>query len=153
MTAPVITPIPAPPIRSDAPADFASKADAFAAALPTLVTQTNASAAFVDEQAISALSSKNAAAASELSASNSASTATAKAGEATIARNEAVAARDEAVQISANMTEQAGFPPLIGNAGKSLVVNTNESGVQWASVVPFDDSKVLAQSQAIALSF
>ncbi|MGV6473511.1 hypothetical protein [Azotobacter vinelandii] len=54
MTAPTITPLPAAPVRSDAPADFATKADAFAAALANFVTETNESAAFVDERAADA---------------------------------------------------------------------------------------------------
>jgi|GEM_PF-893693 hypothetical protein len=66
MAAPIITPIPTPPIRSDAPADFAAKADAFAASLPQFVTETNASAAFVDQRAIDADASAQAAADSEL---------------------------------------------------------------------------------------
>ncbi|WP_278400414.1 Lcl C-terminal domain-containing protein [Stutzerimonas kunmingensis] len=65
MAAPIITPIPTPPIRSDAPADFAAKADAFAASLPQFVTETNASAAFLDQRAIDADASAQAAAASE----------------------------------------------------------------------------------------
>lgn len=54
MAAPIITPLPAPPIRSDAPADFSSKADAFVAALPPMVTQTNASIAFINDTAVDA---------------------------------------------------------------------------------------------------
>lgn len=65
MAAPIITPIPTPPIRSDAPADFALKADAFAASLPQFVTETNTSVAFVDQRAIDADASAAAAAASE----------------------------------------------------------------------------------------
>jgi len=68
MAAPIITPIPTTPIRSDAPADFAAKADAFAASLPQFVTETNASAAFVDQRAIDADASAQAAAASEAAA-------------------------------------------------------------------------------------
>ena len=68
MAAPIITPIPTPPIRSDAPADFAVKADNFAAALPQFVTETNGSVAFVDQRAIDADASAQAAAVSEAAA-------------------------------------------------------------------------------------
>lgn len=70
MAAPIITPIPTPPIRSDAPADFAVKADNFAAALPQFVTETNGSASFVDQRAIDAGASAQAAANSAGSASS-----------------------------------------------------------------------------------
>ncbi len=62
MTAPVISPIAEPPKRGDGKADFAAKADAFAAALPQFVTETNTSAAFVDQRAIDADASATAAA-------------------------------------------------------------------------------------------
>ena len=51
MAAPQITPLPAPPVRSDAPADFSSKADAFAAALPPMVTQENELAEWMNSTA------------------------------------------------------------------------------------------------------
>lgn len=89
MAAPIITPIPTPPIRSDAPADFALKADAFAAALPQFVTQTNNSAAFVDQRTIAADSSATAAAASEAAASASQAAASASEGAAAASATEA----------------------------------------------------------------
>lgn len=84
MAAPIITPLPAPPARSDAPADFSSNADAFVAALPPMVTQTNAAIAFINDTAVdaseaieasaTAVAAKNAALAS---ANNAAASATA----------------------------------------------------------------------------
>lgn len=68
MAAPQITPLPTPPVRSDAPADFSSKADAFVASLPGFVTQANAQADFNDQRAIDADASATAAAASEAAA-------------------------------------------------------------------------------------
>ena len=118
MAAPIITPIPTPPIRSDAPADFAVKADNFAAALPGLVTETNASVAFVDQRAIDADTSASAAAAS-------AGTANAKAGEAS---QSATAAQTYAANLesldelwlgaatSDPATGKAGAPLVAGNA-------------------------------------
>lgn len=54
MAVPIITPLPVPPVRGDAPADFAAKADAFVAALVPFVGQVNSSAAFVDGRASAA---------------------------------------------------------------------------------------------------
>lgn len=54
MPAPTITPLPTPPVRSDAPTDFSAKADAFVAALPVFGGQTNALAEFVDQRAADA---------------------------------------------------------------------------------------------------
>lgn len=51
MTAPVIPALPTPPVRSDAPADFAAKADAFAASLVGFVNDVNGSASFIDQRA------------------------------------------------------------------------------------------------------
>jgi len=56
MSAPTIAPLPAPPARAEAPADFTSKMDAFVAALPDFATQANAAAAFVGTAAASNLS-------------------------------------------------------------------------------------------------
>lgn len=47
MSAPVINALPEPPVRSNAPADFSAKADAFLAALPPMVVQLNASLLWV----------------------------------------------------------------------------------------------------------
>jgi hypothetical protein len=104
MAAPIITPIPTPPIRSDAPADFAAKADAFAAALPQFVTEANTSAAFVDQRAIDADASAQAAAASE--AAVEADRAEVEANTATVASNTAtvVARADE---VAANTLQVA----------------------------------------------
>jgi hypothetical protein len=48
-----ITALPTPPSRSDTPATFISRADALLAALPTFVTETNASAAAMNLNATS----------------------------------------------------------------------------------------------------
>ena len=54
MTVPVIAALPTPPVRSDAPADFAAKADAFAASLVGFVNDVNGSASFIDQRATDA---------------------------------------------------------------------------------------------------
>jgi len=61
MTLPAITPLPPAPARSDAPNDFSAKADAFAAALPGLVADINEAAGFIDQRAVDAQQSAQAA--------------------------------------------------------------------------------------------
>lgn len=51
MSAPAINALPEPPVRSNAPADFSAKADAFLAALPPMVVQINASLLWVQSTA------------------------------------------------------------------------------------------------------
>jgi len=68
MTVPVIAELPAPPVRSDAPTDFAAKADAFAASLVPFVGQVNGSAAYVNQRAIDADNRANDSAASATAA-------------------------------------------------------------------------------------
>jgi hypothetical protein len=117
MTAPVITAIPTPPVRSDAPADFALKADAFAAALPQFVTQTNSSAAFVDQRAIDADASATAAAASE---------AAVEADRAEVAANTStVAANTSTVEASA--AEVAAHAALAGERAAAAATSASES--------------------------
>lgn len=70
-----ITALPDPPSRSDAPATFVAKADAFIAALPGFVSETNATAAAADADAAAAAASEAAALASENNAAASEATA------------------------------------------------------------------------------
>lgn len=75
MAAPIITQVPTPPDMLDEPVVFVERADNLLGALPLLVTQINASTAFVDTQAASTEAAKTA-------AQTAAGTATTKAGEA-----------------------------------------------------------------------
>lgn len=124
MAAPIITPIPTPPIRSDAPADFAVKADNFAAALPQFVTETNGSASFVDQRAIDADASATAAAASEAAAE--ADRAEVAANAATVASNTAtvVARADEVaantLQVASNTQQVAMDAQAVADALASV---------------------------------
>lgn len=56
-----ITPLPTPPSRTD-PTNFATRADAFMAALPTFATETNATAVEVDNDRIASAASASSAA-------------------------------------------------------------------------------------------
>jgi len=82
MPAPLISPLPTPPSRSQSPETFSVDADAFLGALPEFQTDANAQAAYLDALAIavdadaaaadadaaSALASRNAASASQIAA-------------------------------------------------------------------------------------
>lgn len=69
-----ITALPTPPQRND-PANFATRGDAFMAALPTFTTEANALAADVNAKQVLAATSETNAATSETNAANSAASA------------------------------------------------------------------------------
>lgn len=85
-----ISALPTPPARSDAPATFISRADAFIAALPTFRTEANALAVDANDDAAAAAASQSAAASSASAAATSASAAAAS---ATAAANNSSAAK------------------------------------------------------------
>lgn len=91
MTVPVITPLPPAPTRADAPSDFTAKADTFVAAQVGMVAEFNASATFVNQRAIDADASAQAAAASE---------AAVEADRAEVATNTAVVASNTATVVA-----------------------------------------------------
>jgi len=51
MTAPTITPLPAYPVRGEDQTTFSTKANATVAAMPTMITETNAATAYVETTA------------------------------------------------------------------------------------------------------
>lgn len=109
MTVPVISPVPPAPVRNDAQVDYSTKADAFAAALPVLAAEINASVDFVDQRAGMASGSAQAAASSANSATNkaveAAGSAAAAASSATNSANSAVSAASDATIVSGIRTE------------------------------------------------
>lgn len=124
MAVPHINPLPTPPVRSDAPADFSAKADAFVAALPGFGADANELAAFVDQRAIDADASAQAAAASEAAveadrAEVAANTATVAASTATvIARADEVAANT--AEVSANTQQVSEDAQAVADALASI---------------------------------
>jgi len=133
MTVPVITPLPPAPTRADAPSDFTAKADAFVAAQVGMVAEFNASAEFVDQRAIAANASATAAADSATTAAQHEQGAAEQVALASAARQGAEDAEQQAQLYAAAAGAAAGVPALEGNAGKSLVVKSDESGVEWGS--------------------
>ena len=134
-----ITPLPTPPSRSD-PTNFSARGDAFLSALPTFATEANVMAADVDASAISAA---------------------ADAAIAEAAKIAAVGAANYKGDYAAGTTYQVG--QSVSSGGKIWIAKTVNFGVtpvegaNWtelkASSPPFQDPIVLAQVQAIALSF
>lgn len=124
-----ITALPTPPSRDD-PANFASRGDAFMAALPTFVTQTNTVAGEVNTNATNAANSAS-------SASTSASTATTQAGLATSNGAAQVALATAQATNAANSAASAINAPgtsatsttstLIGTGSKTLTITTGKA--------------------------
>lgn len=134
MAIPNITPLPPAPTRADGAVDFSEKADAFVAALPPFVQQTNSLAGAINTGILEAGKSQNAAANSATAAANSA---IAAANSLTQAKDEAGKAAQQAASAqtyAASAQSAAGVPALKGKARRVLSVKPDESGVEWVSV-------------------
>lgn len=171
-----ITPLPPAPQRDQDPTTFANTADTFVAALPTLVTEINATTSGIDADiatataaAASASSSSSSAATSALlsedwaiqtgspvaggeysskehAVGTSVTTGSSKdwasktgspvaGGEYSAKKyaDDALSYKNTAEVAAAAAQAAAGLPSLVGNAGKVLLVNVSETGVQWGS--------------------
>lgn len=134
-----ITPLPTPPSRND-PTNFSARGDAFLGALPAFATEANALAVDVNADAVSA----------------AADAATAEA-----AKTAAVGAANYKGDYAAGTTYQVG--QSVSSGGKIWIAKTINTGItpvegaNWtelkSSSPPFQDPIVLAQVQAISLSF
>jgi len=149
MTVPTISPLPTPPNRTDAPAQFVARADAFLGAFPTFRTEANAQAIYVngmavtaDEGAQAAIAARNAAqqAATQasLNGAQQVQLAAQKVQEASGYAQDAAgfAAQSEqsyqsALAVAGAFGDEAGLPALPGNARKALMVNPTGTGVEW----------------------
>lgn len=175
MTVPKISPLPTPPNRTDAPAQFVARADAFLGALPTLRDEANTQSEFTNARAMEAADSAQSAASSKNAAQQAATQAGLNgAAQVNLARQEVQKAADEvgkaaeqvalakgevalakgyaedaeqshmdAMTAAAAAASGAGMPSLIGNRGKTLLVNETETGVTWG-----DALKLSTQAQA-----
>lgn len=161
MTVPVITPLPPAPTRADAPSDFTAKADAFVAAQVGMVAEFNACAGFVDQRAIDADDSAQAAAASEAAveadrAEVAANTAAVASNTATVvARADEVAANT--LQVASNTAQVAANTQAVADALASIADGPVTSVNSKTGVVTLTTADIgalsLAQTQAVALSF
>lgn len=137
-----ISNLPPSPSRADDPAGFSSKMDALLGALPQFVSETNATAAAVDQDKADvallktqtesvradAITQTTALRDTTLGYRNDAQTA---AGQAAGYRDESQAYRDGAQAAAAVAGSAAGLPSLVGNARKALIVAPGEDAVTW----------------------
>lgn len=109
---PIVSELPAAPNRNDAPADFSTKADAFVAALPPMVSQENTLATwmYTTSQEISGYATG-----ASTSATNAASSATAAQAAQAAATAQAAAALASANNAAASATAAEAAPGSIGN--------------------------------------
>lgn len=121
MAVPQIATLPTPPVRSDAPADFSAKADAFVAALPAFTTQANAQADYNDLRAVASDASATASAASAVASAGSASASQASAVAALASEQAAELTADNLATLDALWLGAATSDPATGKAGAPLV--------------------------------
>lgn len=121
MAVPVISNLPPAPTRNDGAADFSTKADAFVAALPPMVTQENALAAWQNALSIEMNSQVSTATGAATAAASSASAA---AGSVTAAQTAA-----QTAQIAAAASGASAGIGQLGNPGDSLQVNPGRTGL------------------------
>ncbi|HDS1692203.1 TPA: hypothetical protein QEM72_002707 [Pseudomonas putida] len=172
VTAPVITLLPDPPLPTDAPAVFDTKAGASLLAQQAMVPEINLSLSWVETQTNVTEGYKNAAAGSATAAASSASAAnTAKlaaqqavadaaaagaaqvnlaAQQVTLAKAQADLSKqhaDSSQAYAAAAQSAVGAPSLAGNAYKVLGVNGNATGVAWTWGLP--NTALATRGQAV----
>lgn len=118
MAAPSITPLPSPPLPTDAEAVFDAKAGAFIEAQTDMVPEINQAIVWmngvlIDTQSVAA----NAAAAAQSAA-------------------RAYTSEQNASVFAAAAQAAAGIPSMAGKAGLSLMVSQNEQSAYWGSPFP-----------------
>lgn len=141
MTVPYISDLPAGLTITDSGVALVTKVDAIHAALPTLVTESNALATWNETRAGESATSASAASTSEIDASTSASAATTSEGEALASKNTAGAA------VTA-IGSAPGFPLKTGNHGKALRVRKTVDGVLWSGAKAIGDTVVSVNSES-----
>lgn len=137
-----ITALPTPPSRDDK-ANFASRGDAFMAALPTFVTQTNTVAGEVNTNATNAATSATNAANSATTASTQATNA---ATSATNAATSATTASTQATNAANSATSAANAPGTSATSTTSLAIGTGSKSL----TITVGKSFALGQTVSIA---
>ena len=133
VTAPTLTPLPDPPLPTDAEADFDAKAGASLTAQVGMVVEINSSLTWIATQVNAA----------EGYASSAASN-------ATIASNAAASA----AAIAGAIGSTAGLPNMVGKARRPLAVQPGELGASWSDHIKalyIEPLKVQSIAGAIAL--
>lgn len=155
MTIPTLSTLPVAPARTDPPATFVTRADAFLAAIVTFQGEMNTSIGAMNTDIAGVNADATAAAASATAAASSATAAANAAGAALWVSGQAYAEGDAAISpinyqtyraetatsgttdpsLDANWTAISGtFPVQTGNAGKFL--STDGTDPSWAEVYP-----------------
>jgi hypothetical protein len=132
-----ITALPTPPSRDD-PANFASRGDAFMAALPDFVTETNLVAGEVNTNAGTATTQAGIATTQAGNASTSAGTATTKAGEALTSANNAAASETAAANYAAALNATSTTSLTIGTGSKTFTTQASKQFAAGQFVIAVD---------------
>lgn len=137
-----ISNLPPSPSRADDPVGFSSKMDALLGALPQFVSETNATAAAVDQDKgdVALLKTQTESVRADAITQTTAlrdttlgyrNDAQSSAVQAAGYRDESQAYRDGAQAAAAAAGSASGLPSLVGNARKALIVAPGEDAVAW----------------------
>lgn len=140
MAVPVITALPVPPSRGDAPDQFSARGDAFLGALPTLQSETNTLADYLEGRAVDAD-------ASAIASANSATVAYAREQAATVQSN---IATSEAVKSASSAAESAAFAVAAGTAANIGAISMNSNTITETLTIPSNFNAISVGKMVIA---
>jgi len=155
MTIPTIAALPTAPARTDAPATFVTRADAFVAALPTLRTEINTTTTAIDAVASTVDDDKVLASASQVAAASSATNAAASATAADATANATLW-----VSAGSYTAGQNRYSPINYLTYRAITTHSGETtdpsldATNWVSIVvqPVDGSMILLSTVTAASS-
>lgn len=140
MPAPLISTLPPAPSRADDGSSFSAKADAFVAALPEFVSDTNTLADYLEGRAVDAD-------ASAIASANSATTAYARELAATTEANRAA---DEADDSADSAAQAAAFAAAAGTAANIGPVSMNSNTITENLTIPPNYNAISVGKMVIA---